>query len=174
MIGTTKHFTGPKFSLVKTWAFRSIRMGGCSSSLESEGEDWEIPRGQEYRHSRCTVRAPHQLRIVAKGEICDYCRIVRKVSRKTRYRCDACKLNFCFNRRRNDFRNWHSPRFDHLRMSRKFSPAASLHQVSSRTQFKLCYLRGESLVLACIRCSVTGYQSPSWESGFGLASTPCT
>ncbi len=47
---------------------------------------------------------------------CDYCRIVSKVRRKTQYRCVACKLSFCFDRKRNCFNTWHSVECDHFTM----------------------------------------------------------
>ena len=103
----------------RSWCFVCIyrSMGGCSSAdFEEPEEEFKIPPGQHWRYSRCTVRAHHKLSILSKKQDCDYCCIVDKVRRKTWYRCDVCNLNFCFNRKRNHFRRWHSGRCDHLRM----------------------------------------------------------
>ena len=93
--------------------------GSCSAATtnqEEEEEEYKIPPGQTWRHERCTVRALHQLSILPKERYCDYCRIVEHVRRKTIYHCAACKLNFCFDRKRNHFRKWHSAACDHFRM----------------------------------------------------------
>ena len=47
---------------------------------------------------------------------CDYCRIGEYVRRKIIYHCAACKLNFCFDWKRNHFRKWHSAACDHFCM----------------------------------------------------------
>ena len=86
----------------------------CSAQEISDDEDYEIPPGETYRHRNCTVRAPHQLIIMQAPRNCDYCRIVKKLNVKTRYRCEKCQLNFCFNEQRNHFRKWHSAKFDYL------------------------------------------------------------
>ena len=105
----------------RAWCFVCMyrNMGGCSSAasdFKEPEEEFKIPPWQHWRYSRCTVRAHHQLSILSKKQDCDYCRIVDKVRRKTWYRCDVCNLNFCFNRKRNHFRRWHSGHCDYLHM----------------------------------------------------------
>ena len=62
-----------------------------------------------------TVRAPHQLVFLAKSANCDYCRIVCHTHAKTKFRCPACNLTFCFTRDKSDCRKWHSEECDHYR-----------------------------------------------------------
>ena len=91
----------------------------CQSSepaSEDEASEYKIPPGEDYRHRNCTVRAPHQLTILQEPRNCDFCRIVKKQNRvKTRYRCDKCGLNFCFDEKRNHFKKWHTAKYDYLR-----------------------------------------------------------
>ena len=48
---------------------------GCSpSSDESEYEEYVVPWNEQWRHGKCTVRAPHQLIILDKPGYCDFCR----------------------------------------------------------------------------------------------------
>ena len=96
--------------------FDTHHLMGCSpSSDESEYEEYVVPWNEQWRHARCTVRARHQLIILDKPGYCDFCRIVKEVRKKTPYRCEECRLNFCFNPKRNHFRKWHSPKYDGLR-----------------------------------------------------------
>ena len=89
---------------------------GCSpSSDKSVYEEYVVPWNEQWRHAKCTVRAPHQLIILDKPGYCDFCRIVKKIYKKTPYRCEKFKLNFCFNPKSNHFRKWHSPKYDGLR-----------------------------------------------------------
>jgi len=48
----------------------------CSSEPASEVEvsEYKIPSGEEYRHQKCTVRAPHQLTTLQEPQKCDFCR----------------------------------------------------------------------------------------------------
>ena len=66
-------------------------MGGTQST-ESSDEEYQIRPKLQYKHSWSTVRAPHRLTILTEKKNCDYCRIVKKVERKTKYRCDKCNL----------------------------------------------------------------------------------
>ena len=67
------------------------------------------------KNSKSTVRAPHQLEFLSKPGYCDFCRITKKETVKTKYTCRTCGLNFCFTQTRNDFKVWHSPECDHYR-----------------------------------------------------------
>ena len=72
---------------------------------------WQSPR----LNKSDTVRAHHQLEFSKKLSYCDYCRIVGNKKVKTRYRCAACNLSFCFRKEWNDFKIWHSEECDHYR-----------------------------------------------------------
>jgi hypothetical protein len=64
-------------------------MGGACSETASDDKEYRIPPGEEYKHCKCTVRAPHQLSILEVPQNCDYCHIVKKFSCvKTRNRCE--------------------------------------------------------------------------------------
>ena len=70
-------------------------MGASSSRDSTEDDEYKVPSMEQWRHTKCTVRARHQLSILPNREYCDYCWIVEKVKRKTYYRCKESKLNFC-------------------------------------------------------------------------------
>ena len=51
---------------------------GCSPSSDvSEDEEYVVPWNEQWRHAKCTVRAPHQLIILDKPGYCDFCQIVK-------------------------------------------------------------------------------------------------
>ena len=60
-------------------------MGGSCSTVVLSDDDSEIPPRDMRRHAQCTVRAARQLMILNKKQVCDCCRIMRKVRRQTRY-----------------------------------------------------------------------------------------
>ena len=53
-------------------------MGGSCSTAVLSDDDSEVPPRDMRRHAHCTVRAAHQLTILNKKQVCDYCRIMRK------------------------------------------------------------------------------------------------
>ena len=56
---------------------------GCSpSSDKSVDEEYIVPWIEQWRHAKSTVRAPHRLIMLDKPGYCDYCQIVKKVSKK--------------------------------------------------------------------------------------------
>ena len=95
--------------MVRNFSTIECSMASSCSQPISEDEEYEIPRGEEYRHRRCAVRSSNQLTIMEVPQNY-YCRIVKNLRNvTTRYRCETCHLNFCFNKKRNHFKKWHSP-----------------------------------------------------------------
>lgn len=67
-------------------------MGSSPSSNVSEDEEYVVPWNEQWRHAKCTVRAPHQLIILDKPGYCDFCQIVKKV-RKKKHPTDVKNVN---------------------------------------------------------------------------------
>jgi len=90
---------------------------GKSGSKESSSdeESYVIQPELAWKHRRATVRAKHQLNFAKEKRPCDYCRIIKNCRTLTEYYCVECKLFFCFSRKHNHFRKWHSPRRDEIR-----------------------------------------------------------
>ena len=59
-----------------------------------------------------TCRAPHQLTYAADKRECLYCKVVLDVNRQTKVECYLCNGGFCFNRKTNHFKLWHSRECD--------------------------------------------------------------
>ena len=57
--------------------YSELRMGGVCSETASDDEEYRIPPGEEYKHSQCTVRAPHQLSMEEEGKVTKASSIVR-------------------------------------------------------------------------------------------------
>ena len=51
-----------------------------SSRDSTEDDDYKVPPMEQWRHTKCAVRARHQL---SNREYCNYCRIVEKEVRTT-------------------------------------------------------------------------------------------
>jgi hypothetical protein len=90
-------------------------MGGTHSA-ESSDDEYIIPPELRYKHSRSTVRAPHQLLYWLRKRTVTTAELLKRLREKQSIDVISVTCTSVFLDSINHFRKWHFPKCDELRM----------------------------------------------------------